>query len=169
VTSSREFAIIQGEYGTGKSMHAHKVGALIISEGGIFLMGKFDPMSPRPFSTLVMALEQYCDLLISQIGYGWTKIVTDRVHAVLGKDISHLISLIPKLGFIFTEDVSNVNVATGDNNIYEFQRIQFLLCEFIQVIASSSILSIIICLDDVQWADKASISVINQVIAAMSQ
>lgn len=44
------------------------------------------------------------------------------------------------------------------------QRIHYLLCQFVETISSTSIVSVTLCLDDVQWIDKASISVMRHVL-----
>jgi hypothetical protein len=69
VSVSSEIAILKGASGAGKSFLTQLVGSFIISKGGLFLMGKFDQMQQsRPFSALASALDQYCDILISQLG-----------------------------------------------------------------------------------------------------
>ena len=50
-SGSLEVAIIEGESGSGKSWLAHRVGSYVISEGGVFLTGKFDQThQSQPFS-----------------------------------------------------------------------------------------------------------------------
>jgi predicted ATPase len=165
ISGSREIAIVKGVSGAGKSYLARQVGSSIISEGGLFLMGKYDQMQQStPFSALASALDQYCDLLIGQLGSVWANTVINKLQSALGRDISYLIKIIPKLSTIFNNSARFL-IQEPDNNIKNaIQRIQYLLCQFIETIASSSIVSITLCLDDVQWMDKASISVMRYVL-----
>ena len=46
------------------------------------------------------------------------------------------------------------------------QRLNYLLCQFVGVICNCSDNPLVIFLDDVQWADSASISLIGQILKA---
>ena len=51
ISGSCEVAIISGQSGSGKSWLAYRVGHFVISQGGLFLTGKFDLMNQgKPFS-----------------------------------------------------------------------------------------------------------------------
>ena len=101
ISIAPEIAIVKGVSGAGKSFLTQLVGSSIVSEGGIFLMGKFDQMQQsRPFSGLAAALDQYCDVLISQLGSYWANTVVNNLQTVLGRDASYLMVIIPKLSVI---------------------------------------------------------------------
>ncbi|KAL3778031.1 hypothetical protein ACHAWO_008754 [Cyclotella atomus] len=98
MSGSFEIAIVKGSSGAGKSFLTQLVGSSIVSEGGIFLVRKFDQMQQlRPFSGLAEALDQYCALLIDQLGSNWVNTVVDKLRSALGRDASYLIKIIPKL------------------------------------------------------------------------
>lgn len=167
MAGSREVVIVEGESGVGKSTLAKCAGSSIMSKGGLFLMGKFDQMQQaRPFSALAAALDQYCVLLLSHIDSDWASIVIEKLNVTLGRDAWHLVNVLPKLGFILG-DKSNTSWLTSEG-ASDFgnavQRIQYLLCKFVEVISMTSLVSITLCLDDVQWADQASISVMQRVL-----
>ncbi|KAL3768174.1 hypothetical protein ACHAWO_006544 [Cyclotella atomus] len=134
-------------------------------KGGIFLMGKFDQMQQsRPFSGLAEALDQYCALLIDQLGSDWVNTLVNKLQSALGRDASYLIKIIPKLSAIL--DHNATYSPPDDHNVGNaVQRIQYLLCLFVETISSSSALGVTLCLDDVQWMDAASISVVKRVLA----
>ena len=166
LSGSCEFAIIKGESGSGKTWLAQKIGGLVIEKGGLFLEGKFDRLQQRPFSALAAAFDQYCDLLISQKGSGWANEVLNNLQSALGCDASHLVNVIPKLGQILYDSTFEHNGFNPDYNCRNaMERIHYLLCRFVEVINSSSMISICLFLDDLQWADEASILVLNRLLS----
>jgi hypothetical protein len=166
MSGSFEIAIVKGSSGAGKSYLARLVGKSIAAEGGIFLLGKFDQVEQsRPFSGLTAALDQYCALLIDQLGSDWANTVVDKLQSALVRDASYLIKIIPKLGAILEHSVTHS--PPDDHNDFgnAIQRIQYLLCLFVETISSSSKVAVTLCLDDVQWIDSASISVVRRVLS----
>jgi predicted ATPase len=170
MSGSLEVVVVKGESGAGKSILAQCVASSLISNGGLVLMGKFDQMQQsRPFSALASALDQYLDVLISQLGSDWAGIVVHRLQMTLGKDASFLIKVLPKLGLILGNTASCQSPDFDNNFGNAVQRIQYLLCQFVEVISTTSIVSVTLCLDDVQWVDEASISVLDRVLSQARQ
>jgi hypothetical protein len=99
LSGSSEIAIIKGQSGLGKSFLAMNLGRYVItSEGGMFLMGKFDMMQQsRPFSALSEAFTQYVDILICQSEFDWARVVIDQLHSTLGRGLCDLFNVIPRL------------------------------------------------------------------------
>jgi predicted ATPase len=53
----------------------------------------------------------------------------------------------------------------SDNDIMNaMRRIHFLLCQFVEIISTTSIVSVTLFLDDVQWVDEASVLVLNRIL-----
>ena len=167
LSGSCELVIIKGESGSGKTWLAQKVGSLVIEKCGLFLMGKFDRLQQqRPFSALASAFDQYCDLLLSQRGSDWANAVLNNLQSALGSDASHLVNVIPKLGQIMHDTTFEHNSSDSDYNCRNaMERIHYLLCRFVEVINASSMISITLFLDDLQWADEASIFVLNRLLS----
>ncbi|KAL3767422.1 hypothetical protein ACHAWO_010078 [Cyclotella atomus] len=109
------------------------------------------------------ALDQYCDVLISQLGSYWVNTVVNNLQTAFGRDASYLMVIIPKLSVILGNANHPPPVVDGDLR-NAVQRIQYLLCQFIETISSSSMVSVTICLDDVQWIDNASIEVMRRLL-----
>ena len=160
---SCEVAIIKGESGTGKSWLAYRVGRHIISEGGLFLIGKFDQTNEdKPFSALASALDQYCDLLImlKEDDNARFKSIVDSLKAALGRDAHQLFNVISKLEIIL-HDRSTRHDYHVDQNENTFFRLQYLMSRFIEVISTSSVVSVTLFMDDVQWIDDASLAIVK--------
>ena len=174
-SGSSEIAIIKGESGSGKTWLAHRVGSFIVVGGGLFLMGKFDQLQQRrPFSALASAFDQYCDILVSQKESFWAETVVRMLNSTFGQDISYLINLIPKLGEIVKCNASSLAFSSDNDKDSDFgnnmERIKYLLCQFVEIINANSVASsITLFLDDLQWADEASIAVINRLVLSQAR
>eukprot|EP00804_Cyclotella_cryptica_P027949 CCRYP_003834-RA/>CCRYP_003834-RA protein AED:0.03 eAED:0.03 QI:51/1/1/1/0.66/0.5/4/541/1215 len=166
VSESYELAIITGESGTGKSWLARRVGTFVAGQGGLFLSGKFDQMKQvTPFSALASAFDQYCDVLIREKESNWAKQAIYKLNVALGRDSCHLIKVIPKLKHILSCPMGFADSSSGQSSVNAMQRLNYLICQFVEVISTSSVVSVTLFLDDVQWADAASILVLNQLLA----
>eukprot|EP00804_Cyclotella_cryptica_P015019 CCRYP_000618-RB/>CCRYP_000618-RB protein AED:0.01 eAED:0.01 QI:822/1/1/1/0/0.5/2/1351/774 len=165
IAESCELAIIKGESGTGKSWLAQRAGRFILAQGGMFLTGKFDQMKQvTPFSALASAFDQYCDVLITEKGSEWAKQIVNKLNVALGRDSYQLIKMIPKLNQILSDKTAFEDSLSEQNCANAIHRLHYLLCEFVDVISTFSVAPLTLFLDDLQWADAASISVLNQLL-----
>ena len=164
VRGSHELAIIKGESGCGKSWLAHRIGMSIIEEGGIMLVGKFDQSQTiKPFSALASAFDMYCDIVINQKGSDWATAVVNNLQSVLNGEAFRLEMMIPKLSQILDIEKGDM-VEVNDQNCQNVTEMNcYLLSQFIEVITAFS-KSVTLCLDDVQWADEASVAVLNRLL-----
>jgi predicted ATPase len=144
---------------------ANRLGKFITSNGGIFLSGKFDQMmqSVQPFSAVAGAFDNYCDELTREDGWDRAKLVASRLQAVLGADVYYLIQLIPSLSRIIY-DIPLDTTPNLEDCVDAQQRLQYLFCQFVEVIANCSVGPLTLFIDDVQWADSASISMIGHLL-----
>ena len=166
VSGDSELVTIYGNSGTGKTTLAHEFGKFVVSNGGgIFLIGKFDQRQQgRPFSALASAFDEYCGILLwnSDLAPSKLKLAT-QINHVLGSEARHLAKLIPNLGNILglvlnSDDVHHEECSNAQN------RLQYLLCRFVEVLSSTFAAAVTLCLDDLQWADSASIAAVNQLL-----
>ncbi|KAL7491484.1 hypothetical protein ACHAWT_001521, partial [Skeletonema menzelii] len=163
-----ESVVISGKSGTGKSLLAVEVGNYVISNGGILLTGKFDQLQQgKPFSALASAFNQFCDFLESNHALVSEKQKLARqLDCVLGNDAYYLTKLIPKLATILGMSIC---CSYHDENCVNAQkRLQWLLCGFVQVISTSFAAPVTLFLDDLQWADPASIAAVNDLSLAVN-
>ena len=168
---SSEVAIIKGDSGTGKSWLAHRVGRFVISEGGLFLTGKFDQMrEAKPFSALASAFDQYCDLLLAVQNTDLVQSIADELKVALGQDSHHLFYVIPKLRTILGERIvpgesTDYHDSVQDENYRNImRRLQYLLSVFVDVISTNSLVSVVLYMDDVQWIDEASLGILKRIL-----
>lgn len=150
-SGSPQIALIAGESGTGKTWLANRMGRLIVSNGGVFLHGKFERLHiGQPFAVLATAFNSYCDMLIQEINRERAKLVASKLQEALGRDACQLVKMIPTLGDIIVyEDCNN----DDRNYMDEQQRLYYLMCRFVETISTYSDCVISLFLDDLQWAD----------------
>lgn len=164
VLGSSELAIITGVSGTGKSTLATKFGDFVTANGGLFLSGKFDQIKHvKPFSAVASAFNAYCDVLAREKASERAMLVASNLKAALGSDLYYLIQMIPSLGRILQEH-SNDYIPPGRDCVNAQERLHYLFCQFVEVISSCSGSPMTLFMDDVHWADSASISIICQLL-----
>jgi len=164
VSGAGELLIISGVSGSGKSLLASEFGNYVSSDGGILLSGKFDQLQQgRPFSALASAFDSYCGNLIRKDGPLTTKDLASKLISSLGREVYHLARIVPTLAIILGPrvmgDFSHDQVCANPQ-----ERLQHLLCQFVEVISSSYAAPVVLFLDDLQWADTASIDAVNQLL-----
>lgn len=86
------------------------------------------------------------------------------VNSVLGREAYHLAKLIPNLSFILGIDVTNHVNQDEDDCSNGQKRLQYLLCQFVQVLSSVFGSAVVLCLEDLQWADPGFIEAVNQLL-----
>eukprot|EP00984_Skeletonema_dohrnii_P007942 scaffold2926_cov109-Skeletonema_dohrnii-CCMP3373.AAC.14 len=164
VSGDRELVTIYGQSGTGKSLLAHEFGKHVLSHGGVLLSGKFDQLEQgKPFSALASAFNQYCGTLLQNCELKQSKQkLTHQINHALGGEAYHLAKLIPNLATILGVELHSI--IHDEGCIYARKRLQYLLCRFVEVISNSSAAPVTLFLDDLQWADSASIEAVNQLL-----
>jgi len=164
VSGDSEVVTIYGQSGTGKSLLAYEFGKYVLADGGILLSGKFDQLQQgTPFSALASAFNQYCGILLQSCELASSReMLAHQINHVLGREANHLAKLIPNLANILCLDTSGSIHDEGCTNAQN--RLQYLLCRFVEVISSTFAAPVTLFLDDLQWADSASIAAVNQLL-----
>ena len=158
-----ELVLIVGKSGYGKSLLAHEFGKYVLAGGGIVLKGKFDQLQQgKPLSALASALDAYCGVLLGDRDFSLKVAeIASKLRILLGNEASYLTKLIPNLTSILgstlylNEDCDNAQ-----------KRLQYLLCKFLGVIASTFSAPVTLFLDDLQWADTASMEAVLQLLVS---
>eukprot|EP00984_Skeletonema_dohrnii_P018591 scaffold8712_cov135-Skeletonema_dohrnii-CCMP3373.AAC.8 len=164
VSGDSEVVTIYGQSGTGKSLLAYDFGKYVLADGGILLSGKFDQRQQgMPLSALASAFNQYCGILLQNCNLASSReMLAHQINHVLGREAYHLAKLIPNLANILCLDTSGIIHDEGCTNAQN--RLQYLLCRFVEVISSTFATPVTLFLDDLQWADSASIAAVNQLL-----
>eukprot|EP00985_Skeletonema_marinoi_P034141 scaffold43234_cov256-Skeletonema_marinoi.AAC.1 len=168
VAGDSEFVTIYGHSGTGKSTLAHEFGKYVLFDGGLLLLGKFDQRQQgTPFSALASAFNQYCGIFLQNCELASSRQkLAHQVNHVLGSEAHHLAKLIPNLAVILGLELNFIIHNEGCANAQK--RLQYLLCRFVEVLSSTFAAPVTLFLDDLQWADSASIAAVNQLLLELT-
>jgi predicted ATPase/signal transduction histidine kinase len=160
VTSgTTEMILVAGSSGIGKTAVVNEVHKPIVLHRSYFIKGKFDQFQRDiPFSALVQAFRDLIGQLLSetdaQIDYWKTKIIS-----VLGEQAQVITHVIPELESIIgkQQPVSELSGNAIQN------RFNLLFQKFIRVFTTKNH-PLVIFLDDLQWADTASLNFIKSLM-----
>jgi predicted ATPase len=134
----------------------------VLSSGGILLSGKYDQLQQgKPFSALASAFDDHCGCLLQNTLRN-REAIASELRSSLGGEAYYLAKIIPNLAIILGLEPSSVNYY--DDCFNAQKRLEYLLCRFVDVISTSFAVPVTLFLDDLQWADPASISAVNQLL-----
>jgi predicted ATPase len=158
---STELIVIHGTSGCGKSSLVQSFARNLPPEV-LYVEGKFDQLqSHAPYSALVTASDQLCRHILNKKNCGE---IRDRVRSVLGPEVNLLGNLIPNLVQLSEVDSDQVNMKNREEVMGKsFKRFKQLFRSFLRSVASSEN-PLILFLDDIQWADHASLDVLKSII-----
>jgi predicted ATPase/signal transduction histidine kinase len=158
-TASRfaiEMMLVAGFSGIGKTAVVNEVHKPIVRQRGYFISGKFDQFKRNiPFSALVQAFQNLIRQLLSQSDtqlQEWKA----KILSALGENAQVIIDVIPELEQIIgkQQPVPELSGSAAQN------RFNLLLQKFIAVFSTQEH-PLVIFLDDLQWADSASLRLIE--------
>ncbi|BDM78925.1 PAS domain S-box protein [Acaryochloris marina] len=151
-----ELLLVAGSSGIGKTAVISEVHKPITCQNGYFIQGKFDQFNRNiPFSVFGQAFQSLIDQLLGEsdtVLADWKA----KILGVLGENAQVLIDVIPNLGQIIGAQpaVPELSGLAAQN------RFNLLLGKFIQLFARAEH-PLVIFLDDLQWADSASLSLLT--------
>ncbi|BAY34318.1 multi-sensor signal transduction multi-kinase [Nostoc carneum NIES-2107] len=154
-----ELMLVAGLSGIGKTAIVNEVHKPIVRQRGYFIKGKFDQFQRNiPFSGFVQALRNLMAQLLtetdSQLEQWQTKIL-----AALGDNAQIIIEVIPELERIIGKQTSPIELAFDAAQV----RFNLLFQKFIRVFTTPNH-PLVIFLDDLQWADSASLRLMRLLI-----
>ncbi len=154
-----EILLVAGFSGIGKTAVVQEVHKPILEKRGYFIQGKFDQFKRNiPLDALVQAVEDLIEQLLcepDQRLYGWNSAISE----VLGDNAQVLIDVIPELEQIIgpqppAPELSGTAAQNRFNRLFQ---------QFIECFAEPDH-PLVIFLDDLQWADSASIQLLKLLI-----
>ena len=158
VTGGFRLMLISGYSGIGKSVLVHQIQKPVLEWRAYFASGKFDQLQRNvPYSTLVQAFQS----LIRQILKANERRIAqlrDELLEALGGNGRILVDVIPELELIIGEQPRAPELPPDEAQNRFFR----LLTKFIKVFAAESH-PLVIFLDDLQWADPATLGVIERI------
>ena len=155
-----ELMLVAGFSGIGKTAVVNELHKPLVRQRGYFIKGKFDQFNRNvPFSAFVQAFRDLVGLLLSESDTDlqtWKTLILEA----LGENAQIVIDLVPGL-----ETVLGAQPAAPELSGTAAQhRFNLLFQRFIQVFATAEH-PLVIFVDDLQWADSASLKLIQVLIA----
>ncbi|MEO8185408.1 MAG: AAA family ATPase, partial [Deltaproteobacteria bacterium] len=160
---ARELTLITGPAGVGKSALVQEIHRELV-RGGHFVSGKFDQYHRGvPYSALGKACGELVRVFLAappSVLEAWKK----RLGAALGNNARVVMEVVPELGLVLGEqpEVPPLPPSEAQNRFERSFR------RFMQASACSGS-PLVLFLDDLQWADSASIAVLELVLSSPEQ
>ncbi len=151
-----EMMLVAGFSGIGKTVVVNEVHKPISRQQGYFIKGKYDQFNRSlPLSAFCQAFQDLIGQLLSESD---AQLATwkNKILAALGENGQILIEVIPTLEKIIGSQPPSTELAGSAAQ----QRFNLLFQNFIEVFATAEH-PLVIFLDDLQWADSASLQLIK--------
>lgn len=157
---SAELLLVSGYSGIGKSTLVRELYKPLVQEHGFFLTGKFDQYRANvPFSTTTQAFKEFILFLLTkpeEVVQFWKQ----ELESALGANGAVIVNVIPELALLIGPQTPVAILPAAD----EQQRFDLTFRKFVGVFARSEH-PLVLFLDDLQWADAASLRLIKNLIA----
>ncbi|MEH1999452.1 MAG: AAA family ATPase [Nostoc sp.] len=160
VTSgTSEMMLVSGYSGIGKSVLVNEVNKPITRRQGYFISGKFDQLKRNiPYASLIQAFAYLMQYLLTENNQE-IEIWRNKILSALGTNGKVITDVIPEVGLIIgtQPEVAEIGATESQN------RFNYVFKEFIQVFTQKEH-PLVIFLDDLQWADSATLNLIQLLI-----
>ncbi|MEG4347559.1 AAA family ATPase, partial [Microcoleus sp. A003_D6] len=158
-----EMMLVAGFSGIGKTAVVNEVHKPIVRQRGYFIKGKYDQFQRNiPFSAFVQAFRDLMEQLLTESDaqiQEWKNKILEAV----GENGQVIIEVIPELERIIGEQLPAVELSgTAAQN-----RFNLLVQKFTQVFTSAEH-PLVMFLDDLQWADSASLKLMQLLMSDTS-
>ena len=161
--SSEELVAISGSSGVGKSYLVSHLSRVIEEDRNIFLSVKFDQLQQANPSAFLSAFNDYCSIFVKKNSASQIELMATKLRHAVGQDgLSDLIKVMPELcnivGHDLTDSLHRHDCVNGQ------KKIGYLITKFVETMTvSTSNEPLTLCLDDTQWIDNFSMSVLEQI------
>lgn len=155
-----EVMLVEGYSGIGKSALVHQFKNTVTRQGGIFVEGKFNQFQRDiPYFGFIQALKEFIDFILMQSNEEialWKENISNAV----GVNARLLTDIIPHLETLIGPGEPVVELGPKENQ----NRFHYVFISFIKCICQKDH-PFVIFLDDLQWADSASMNLFKIICA----
>ncbi|MBF0550357.1 MAG: AAA family ATPase [Deltaproteobacteria bacterium] len=161
LASSKCFTLVSGYSGIGKTRLVREIYKPVTERRGFFISGKFEQWQrTAPYLAIINALRELMRHLLTQgqirLGMWEEKILT-----ALGAQGQVMTDIIPELELVIGPQPPAAGLGPAETQ----NRFVFLFLNFLRVFCSQGN-PLVIFLDDLQWADSASLRLIEHIASA---
>ncbi len=153
------FIFISGYSGIGKTTLVNELHKPIVKEHGIFVSGKFEQYTRnKPYSAILQAIDQFCDYVLSE-SERVIKTWKNRILKALASNGRLINDVVPRMELIIGVQPALQEVSPTEDQARFKQAIKNLMLAI-----SESEYPVVFFMDDVQWADIASLDLIETLV-----
>ncbi|MEO9871770.1 AAA family ATPase [Ekhidna sp.] len=155
-----ETVLVGGYSGTGKSVLVHETHRPITTKRGYFIEGKFDQFQrSKPYFAFVQAFTSFVSILLTE---NKTRLepLRQQIKNAVGDEGKVLVELIPNLELLIGPQPSIPKLGGLESQ----NRLNYLFSSFIKAISTADH-PVVFFIDDLQWADSASLSLLNALMS----
>ncbi|MBD1924539.1 AAA family ATPase [Microcoleus sp. FACHB-831] len=157
-----EIILIAGYSGIGKSALVNEVHKPIVRQKGYFIAGKFEQFKRNiPYASLIQALQELVQQLLTE---SESKIKTwkEKIINVLGSNGQIIIDVIPEVEFLIGKQPPVLQLEPTESQ----NRFNLVFQKFIGIFTQKEH-PLVLFLDDLQWADSASLKLLQLLMTSM--
>ncbi len=157
----REVMLVTGDPGIGKSSLVHEMEKRLVRERGYFVTGKFDQYQRNiPYASLIQSFQDLVRQILTE-GEAQLRYWRERLEVALGSNGRVIAGVIPEIELILGEQppVPQLSPAEAQN------RFRLVFQNFTTALPAREH-PLIIFLDDLQWADQASLDLLQYLISS---
>ncbi len=155
-SGASRFLLLAGEPGIGKSALANNIHKQIVSRGGYFVSGKYDPLRQSvPYSAIIQAGQAIIRLMLAEREErirSWE----EKLLAAMGPNGRIISDMIPEIELLIGRQPQIPDLAPEEAQ----NRFKLVLKSFFRILAEQEH-PLVLFLDDLQWADPASLELIQ--------
>ncbi|MBD2500033.1 trifunctional serine/threonine-protein kinase/ATP-binding protein/sensor histidine kinase [Anabaena azotica] len=157
---NRELILVSGYSGIGKSSVVNEVNKPITHAKGFFISGKFDQFQRNvPYASLIQAFSSLMRQLLTEDALK-LKIWRNQILAAVQSQGQVIIDVIPEVELVIGKQPAVVQLSSTESQ----NRFNRIFIDFIRVFAKKEH-PLVIFLDDLQWADSATLKLIQLLIS----
>jgi PAS domain S-box-containing protein len=157
-----ELMLVCGYAGVGKTSLIQEIHKPVVGSKGFFISGKFDQLSRQmPYTAIIQAFQELVRLILTE-SEGSIRLWKKQLLAALGNNAQVIIDVIPELELILGQQPAPPQLAPAEAQ----NRFDLYFQKFIGVFASPDH-PLALFLDDLQWADPASLRLLQTIITGM--
>ncbi len=157
---SKELVLVAGHSGTGKSALVNEVHKPITARRGYFISGKYDQFQRSvPYYAIINSFRGLIEILLTE-GEQQLAEVAVKIKEALGDEGKVLTNVLPNLVHIIGEQPDIPEVGGTEAQA----RFNYVFIKFIQAVCSPQN-PLVIFIDDLQWADSASLNLMEAFMA----
>lgn len=154
-----ELLTVTGYAGIGKTSLVQAIQEPVLAARGYFATGKFDQLTrDEPYSALIQALTDLVRQLLTESDVSiqdWR----EHILTVLGGNAQVVLDVVPDLGFILGPQLPVAKLGPTENR----NRLELQFQRLFNVLGTREH-PLVLFLDDLQWADRASLSLIKSLL-----